>query len=508
MSRICIQISVGILTYLAIAIDAHAAPCEVSRKGAAGMIIYGDILMKEKSCDGAIQISAEGLIEGVFCDGKAPPNADKYAVIKCSDGVISPAFINPHDHIKYDANPPVEYSEKFQERNDWRGLPEQPPEGGAEAVLWSEIRNVMSGTLTFADKSGRGNRILRNASDFEGGRVYYETFPLYPPTEVSVVSVKQCKYPLIDGLKLDPKKRFVAHIAEGIGQDAKNEAQCILGAKNKDSSFLVPDGSTLIHLIAADREIAGEIAKRKMNIVWAPRSNIFLYGNTAPVSLFKSLGVNIALGPDWTPSGSLNMLRELACADSFNSKYLDTSFSSRDLWWMATGAAAKALNIDDKLGQIEKGKIADLVIFRKGKGNAYGSVLHANPEDVLLVMKAGKLLYGDGALIQGLQEEADIPCEILLDVCGSKKSICLGGVSAEFKALRNENKGFYKLFRCANDTSFEPSCTPSRKGEYSGAISVDDQDGDGIPNRKDICPNIFNPIRPMDDGTQIKVCGE
>ena len=43
---------------------------------------------------------------------------------------------------------------------------------------------------------------------------------------------------------------------------------------------------------------------------------------------------------------------------------------------------------------------------------------------------------------------------------------------------------------------------PSRPGEYTGAITDDDTDGDGIANGDDNCPTVFNPIRPVDDGAQ------
>ncbi|XXT15455.1 hypothetical protein WME94_34920 [Sorangium sp. So ce429] len=47
-------------------------------------------------------------------------------------------------------------------------------------------------------------------------------------------------------------------------------------------------------------------------LVWSPRSNIDLYGNTAPIALYANLGVPIVLGTDWLPSGSMNMARELS----------------------------------------------------------------------------------------------------------------------------------------------------------------------------------------------------
>ncbi len=65
------------------------------------------------------------------------------------------------------------------------------------------------------------------------------------------------------------------------------------------------------------------MAGNGVGLIWSPRSNITLYGDTARVTIASRLGVNIALGTDWMPSGSMNLLRELECADSFNTKYLD-----------------------------------------------------------------------------------------------------------------------------------------------------------------------------------------
>ena len=65
------------------------------------------------------------------------------------------------------------------------------------------------------------------------------------------------------------------------------------------------------------------MATHGTGLIWSPRSNITLYGDTARVTIASRLGVNIALGTDWMPSGSMNLLRELKCADSFNTTYLD-----------------------------------------------------------------------------------------------------------------------------------------------------------------------------------------
>ena len=47
-------------------------------------------------------------------------------------------------------------------------------------------------------------------------------------------------------------------------------------------------------------------------LIWSPRSNISLYGVTAGVQIFHRLGGVIALGTDWSYSGSATVPRELA----------------------------------------------------------------------------------------------------------------------------------------------------------------------------------------------------
>jgi hypothetical protein len=41
-----------------------------------------------------------------------------------------------------------------------------------------------------------------------------------------------------------------------------------------------------------------------MGLIWSPFSNLLLYGETANIASAKSAKVTIALGSDWTPTGS------------------------------------------------------------------------------------------------------------------------------------------------------------------------------------------------------------
>src|SRR5690606_1899744 len=65
----------------------------------------------------------------------------------------------------------------------------------------------------------------------------------------------------------------------------------------------------------------------------------------------------------------------------------------------------------------------------------------------------------------------------------------------------------YPLFFCGTPDD-EPTCVPSRPGEYSGAIAADDLDGDGFLDGDDNCPAIFNPPMLIEPGVQPDADGD
>jgi hypothetical protein len=246
------------------------------------------------------------------------------------------------------------------------------------------------------------------------------------------------------------------------------------------------------------------MAQAGTSLIWSPRSNITLYGDTARVTEASRLGVRIALGTDWLPSGSMNMLRELACADSLNSTYFAHFFSDQQLWEMTTSNAAAITATDSAIGSLAQGKVADISIFAGHGAAPYRAVIQAQPQDVALVMRGGKVLYGDDTSVGALATGCDS-----LDVCGTTKQVCLQSeLGKNLAALTTAvGSGMYPAFACGTPMN-EPTCTPSRPTSvsgssiYTGAPGPGDMDGDGVPDAMDNCPSVFNPIRPVDNGKQ------
>lgn len=438
-------------------------------------------------------------------------------VVSCPDSVISPGLINAHEHLGWGTKAPVPHGDaRYDHRHDWRTGARGNQEirsGGSdfsgEALLYGELRHLLSGATAVAG-STRGSGpagLLRNMSnaDATGGLnldVDYETFPLGDTR--GTLAADGCSAYDLPGSSALSSDIYLPHVGEGIDPEAQNEYHCLSGI-NAGSVDVVEANTSIIHGIGMQATDIADFAASASSLVWSPRTNIDLYGNTADVITYANYGVNIALGTDWVISGSMNMTRELACIDYLNQNHYSNFFTDRQLWQMATTNGAKALGVGDQLGKIAEGYIADIAIYSATRDASHRAVLEAGVADVQLVLRGGKALLGERALIEGLRADAGA-CDAL-DVCGGERLICASeDTGSALSDLLAQQTG-YELFYCDTPVD-EPSCVPFRLGEYDGMSMADDQDGDGVPDAQDTCPTFFNPERPVDDGSQADFDGD
>ncbi|WP_218110079.1 thrombospondin type 3 repeat-containing protein [Oligoflexus tunisiensis] len=477
--------------------------------------IEGTVLTFEQPViGGGILYNGQGVLTCTGCGCREEAIARQAKRLSCPDAVISPALINAHDHLGWAAAKPGDWGqERFEHRNDWRGGKREhdkirvPKSGDDVANALGEIRQLMIGTASIAGSSAVAG-FLRNLDDsryLEGlitEPVYYNTFPLENSSDYDF-RVGDCAYAR---QKYIPDMAYglnLMHVAEGIDDAARNEFLCLSSAEQGGFDVTAPNNS-YVHAIGLLTPDAQKMAARGTAVVWSPRSNVSLYGNTAPVTLYRQLGINIALGTDWTPSGSAHLNREIQCAAQLNAKYYDYAFSDRDLWLMVTAQAASALKAEQRLGRLVPGLIADVAIYRSQDArNPYQAVFQAEARDTALVIRGGQVLYGDAALLDSMQAS----CQEI-DVCGTPKKLCYENQSAalkaagiaDFAAFQEAVKNDYPLFFCEKPAE-EPVCEPVRAGSYEGP-KEEDGDGDGVLNPADNCPKVFNPIRPVDHGLQ------
>lgn len=487
--------------------------------GSAAQLITGSVLVPGKVLHGGqVLVDDKGVIQCVDCDCTANAAAQGATTIACPTGVISPGLINPHDHVTFDqASPAADTGERYEQRNDWRlglrGHTKIPStaKSSADALHWNELRFLMGGA-TSEIGSGSTPGFLRNldvAAAQEGlvskTPVDNATFPLDSSSQLA----SGCGYTGFPSLPtLASDLAYQAHVSEGIDGEARNEFLCLSGAMG-GVDILMPKSSFVhsVGLVPADYR---RMAQTRTSLVWSPRSNVRLYGDTAQVTTAHRLGVQIALGTDWTPSGSVNLLRELQCADSLNQNYYAKYFTDEDLWLMVTRNAAASVSYDDVIGQLAPGAFADIAIFDGAMKKDHRAVIEAAPETVVLVERGGKALYGDADVVGALAMGCDV-----LDVCGASKQLCaMSETGKNLAALQTANMTSYPAFFCGGPPTMEPTCTPKRPTSvngstmYTGQSTADDMDGDGIPNTSDNCPTVFNPIRPVDAGKQADADGD
>ena len=471
---------------------------------------------------GQVLVSAAGMITCVGCD--CAGQAAGATTITCPSGVISPGLINTHDHMTYAQNPPyVGNDERYEHRNDWRKGIEghhkitTPGSATNDQMAWGEMRFVFGGG-TSTNGSGGTAGFLRNLdkAPLEGAgiskpAVDYDTFPLGDSSSTTLLTTG-CGYPRINTMSaIAGDNAYTPHVAEGIEDAAHNEYLCV----SSGADDLIQPQTSIIHGVGLLPSDIANLAANHTHLIWSPRSNISLYGDTARVTEYARLGVEIALGTDWMPSGSMNILRELACADSFNSTYLNGFFSDEDLWLMTTRNAANALHVGDVLGTLATGYVADIAIFDGSVNTDFRAIVAGKPQNVALVMRAGTPIYGDQNILSALTASAG--CESFM-MCGATKSVCaMSEVGKTYATLASSNTT-YPAFFCDVPMN-EPSCIPTRdatspspvingSSQYNGMPTSTDADGDSIADTSDNCPHVFNPIRPMDHGMQANADGD
>jgi cytosine/adenosine deaminase-related metal-dependent hydrolase len=488
--------------------------CAVTAGTGKQLLISGTILTPEGILRGGqILVDETSHIACAACD--CPAGADA-TVVTCPAGVVSPGLINSHDHIQYSQNAPLpQISERFDARHQWRlgldGHTKLVSAGSAtpDQIAWGELRFVVAGaTSTVAQGAAPGFlRNLHDALQEEGlgaPPVYADTFPLDDASgarstnDCSVYGPKAVTTDAVAG-----RNAYIAHVAEGIDAYAANEFRC-LSEQDPPHDALSPK-TAFVHGAALNPGDFRDMARTGTALVWSPRSNLSLYGDTARVTEAARAGVLIALGSDWLPSGSMNLLRELACADSFNREYLDRFFDDRSLWLMVTENAARVNQMSDVIGSLAPGRVADIAIFDGSVHRDHRAVIDAAPSDVTLVLRGGKPLFGDQPVVDALTGGG---CDAL-DVCGTAKQLCVASEIQKSYATLGASVGAdaYPLFFCGEPMN-EPSCVPSRgaavasSSVYDGVRSASDADGDGVSDDDDDCPSVFDPVRPMDNGTQ------
>ncbi|NCN08945.1 MAG: amidohydrolase family protein [Leptospira sp.] len=332
------------------------------------------------------------------------------ALFDAKDLFLYPALINSHDHLLASYSPKIGGKVKY---NNWLSWDNELK----SSIIFSErqtldindlyalgtFRNMLGATTTvmdhiphFVNRSQIDDSVLRLVKDYS-------------------LSHSICSYHLGwgDGVEIEysiaKQKRipFVTHLGEGFDEESYRSLES-LKKQNGLGEF-----SVLVHCLPFGSKEAKEIAEANASLVWCPSSNLHIFGKTTNIEAFIDAKVNISLGTDLAMAGSDNLLAEMKVAFSILQETKHKKSASQNLFQMMTINAARALRLDSSLGSVETGKFADFFLLKKKHEDPYENLLKAESEDIVLLVKEGKPIFGSGSL-ESLFQELHVASESIL----------------------------------------------------------------------------------------------
>ena len=129
----------------------------------------------------------------------------------------------------------------------------------------------------------------------------------------------------------------------------------------------------------------------------------------APILKMREEGIHIGLGSDGPMSGNtIDIITQMSLVGKIHKLFLNdrSVLPSVELFEMATIGGAKVLGLDKKIGSVEKGKKADLVLIETKLVNMqpiydyYAAIVYsANPSNVDTVLVNGKIVVKNKKLV-------------------------------------------------------------------------------------------------------------
>jgi cytosine/adenosine deaminase-related metal-dependent hydrolase len=342
---------------------------------------------------------------------RSAPKPEGFAKTKIVDteGTIFPGLIELHNHLPYNVLPLWHVPKKYTSRSQWGASPEYSKRIttpmsilGRSSYVPSVARYVECKTLLSGVTTTQGIELFSNA----GARRFYkgvvrnveqtdDTELPEATTRIADIDARDAKRFLE---RLEQGKKLILHLSEGIGSKAREHFSAL---HLSGRTWAINENLVGIHCAGLQARDFHTFAAHGGSMVWSPFSNLLLYGETADVKAAKQEGVPIALGPDWSPTGSKNILGELKVARVV-SRQAGNVFSDVELVEMVTTNAAQILGWQSQLGSLEVGKRADVMVIDAKHSDPYVSLLRSNERDVRLVMINGVARAGVPSLVRAL----------------------------------------------------------------------------------------------------------
>jgi 5-methylthioadenosine/S-adenosylhomocysteine deaminase len=402
------------------------AATPVTRYGLRGRVVTMDSSRTVRD-DGIVWV-ADGSISDVTAVGETPP-AHAGSPVIATAGTIYPGMIELHNHLAYDALPLFPIPRCYTKREEWQGtvgyrryvsgpagVIASVPELIQATIRYVECKSLISGTTTSQGLTLRSapikhlyQGIVRNAE--------LPDAPGLPPARPKIGDVTPAdRDAFLDSLT-GPGARLL-HLAEGQPTSTVAHQHFLDLQISKDTWAINPE-FVGIHATALTADDFAIVAQHGGSVVWSPFSNLILYGTTTEIAAAMGLEITVALGSDWSPTASKNLLNELKVAQIWSDDQ-GLALTSQQLVEMVTVSPARILGWQGSLGSIEPGKLADLTVVAGRTEDPYDHLVGATETDIRLVIIGGTGRYGTPALLQRLS-----PVDERFDVAGTARAFHL-----------------------------------------------------------------------------------
>ena len=372
-----------------------------------------------------------GRIAAIVAADEALPATLRGAPVVRTGGTIFPGLIDLHNHYVYDIAPLWRVPRQYHDRSQWADVASKKAEVSLPVKLLASwpptakaiVRYVEAKALAGGTTTGQGmkTQVKGGFGAFRGAMRNVESTedPRLPESATLVPTL---------GRRAEDRAAFRAalekrgllggdyfyHLAEGTGDLALQTYTDL-----RDNGLLQPP-LVGIHGLGLGPGDLRALRDAGAKLVWSPFSNLLLYGQTLRVKDLVASRVPFAIGSDWSPSGSKNLLEELKVA-RFVARDQGVPLSAEQLVRAVTSDASAILGWAAHLGQLRKGAFADMLVIAGTDGDPYERLIGATERDVRLVAVHGVPRYGARDLMEGLHADPGLPLEAWteggLDTC-------------------------------------------------------------------------------------------
>ena len=373
-------------------------------------------------------------------------------VIRAGGMAVLPGFVNAHTHVPMTLFRGIADDRELM---DWLTnfiFPAEAKNVDRDFVKWgtrlAAVEMIRSGTTTFGDMYYYESDIARETKaaglrgvlgetvlDFpapdnktwEAAMAYMREYvgkwkgdalitPAFAPHAPFTVSKEHLQQ--VRAMATELGAPILIHVSETkaeLAQVAEKQNGMTPG-NYLDSIGFLGDDVVAAHGVWLTPEELQIFKAKKVGVVHCPESNMMLASGIAPVVDMLRANMELGLGTDG-PAGSnnnLDMVEEMASAARLQKvgRLDPKAISARDVLMMATIGGARVLGLADRIGTLETGKRADVVIvdLQQPKSQPVYSVesaivYAASGSSVVTTIVDGRILFRHGQVLTVNEKE-------------------------------------------------------------------------------------------------------